>query len=136
MAHSRQVSFDFDKMADLFKADPEAFEEERRRIIEQEIASRPPEIRQKLRQFQWVLDMKRRRCKNPLEACFMYHEMLMDQVYGPDGLLENLESLKQMLISKAAGKAPSATGLKAVETRIVDISAARSDAASGRGNGA
>ena len=69
----------------------DAFEEERRKIIEEEISKYPPKVQERLRQFQWSLDMKRKKCKNPLEACFMFHEMLMKQVYGENGLLENLQ---------------------------------------------
>ncbi len=126
MARSEEVSFDFDKMAELFSMDPEAFEEERRRLIEEEISARPPEMQEKLRQFQWVLDMKRRRCKNPLEACFMFHQMLMEQVYGPDGLLEGLESLKEMLNARQKGHAAvDAKGFAKeplrLETRILSL---------------
>jgi len=40
--------------------------------------------------------MKRKRCKNPLEACFMFYEMLMENVYGENGLLANFERLLDM----------------------------------------
>ncbi|GEM_PF-1022038 len=96
---------DFEHLSQLFTVDPEAFELERKRIIEEEIASRPPEIQQSLRQFQWVLDMKRKRCKTPLEACFMFHEMLMNNVYGDGGILEGLETLKE-LVSLRDSNAP------------------------------
>ncbi len=81
----------FERLSVLQELNDEAFEEERRKIIEEEISKYPQEVQDRLRRFQWTLDMKRKKCKNPLEACFMFHEMLMEQVYGENGLLENLE---------------------------------------------
>ncbi len=93
MQQSKDDSFDFDRLSKLYELDPEAFEQERLKIIEKEISKYPPEIQAKLRKYQWVLDMKRKKCKNPVEACFMFYNMLMDQVYGENGLLENLMEL-------------------------------------------
>jgi len=81
----------FDRLSMLQELNDEAFEEERRKIIEEEISKYPHEVQDRLRRFQWTLDMKRKKCKNPLQACFMFHEMLMEKVYGENGLLENLE---------------------------------------------
>ncbi|NPA94369.1 MAG: DUF3135 domain-containing protein [Thermodesulfobacteria bacterium] len=77
----------------LHELDDEAFEQERKRIIEEEISKYPPKTQDKLRKFQWTLDMKRKKCKNSLEACFMFHDMLMEHVYGENGLLESLDLL-------------------------------------------
>ncbi|RUM88661.1 MAG: hypothetical protein DSZ23_04260 [Thermodesulfatator sp.] len=93
MEKSSAVTIDFDELCRLYELDPEEFEKHRRQIIEEEISRRPPEVQERLRKFQWVLDMKRRRCKNALEACFMFHEMLMEHVYGENGLLKNLDRL-------------------------------------------
>jgi hypothetical protein len=94
MEEKKQVSMvDFDELCSLFERDPEEFERNRKRLIEEEISRRPPEFRERLRKFQWVLDMKRRKCKNPLEACFMFHEMMIENVYGENGLLRNMERL-------------------------------------------
>ncbi len=82
-----------DRFEILYELDQESFERERKEIIEEEISKYPPHVQERLRRFQWTLDMKRKRCKNALEACFMFHEMLMKQVYGENGLLENLQRL-------------------------------------------
>ncbi len=96
----------------LHELDDEAFEQERKRIIEAEISKYPPNVQDRLRKFQWTLDMKRRKCKNPLEACFMFHEMLMEQVYGENGLLENLERLVQAAGALSTGANPAGAALK------------------------
>ncbi len=108
MLKSKNVNLDFEKLSKLYEIDPVAFEKERKRIIEEEIASYPPEIQERLKKYQWVLDMKRKRCKNPLEACFMFYDMLMDQVYGENGLLENLMHLLEAANHlKKRGKLPA-----------------------------
>ncbi len=82
-----------DRFEILHELDQESFERERKRIIEEEISKYPLHVQERLRRFQWTLDMKRKKCKNALEACFMFHEMLMKQVYGENGLLESLQKL-------------------------------------------
>ncbi len=124
----------------------EAFEEERRKIIEEEISKYPPKVQERLRKFQWTLDMKRKKCKNPLEACFMFHEMLMEQVYGENGLLENLhrflESAAQLKDSVSTGeklvistpaKKNTLAKKKTVVTRVVDLSQFANPSSNGQG---
>ncbi len=82
-----------ERLSYLHGLDKESFEQERKRIIQEELSKYPKAVRERLKKFQWTLDMKRKKCKNALEACFMFHDMLMEQVYGENGLLENLEKL-------------------------------------------
>jgi len=121
MQQSKDVSFNFDHLSRLYKLDPDAFEHARKKIIEQEISKYPPEVQTKLKKYQWVLDMKRKKCKNPLEACFMFYNMLMDQVYGENGLLENLLELIEVANSiKETGKIPSfAENKRNINTTII-----------------
>ncbi len=82
-----------ERLSYLHELDQESFEQERKRIIQEELSKYPKAVQERLKKFQWTLDMKRKKCKNALEACFMFHDMLMEQVYGENGLLENLEKL-------------------------------------------
>ncbi len=116
MQKSKKDSNIFDQFAILHELDQESFERERKRIIEEEIAKYPPKVQDRLRRFQWTLDMKRRKCKNALEACFMFHDMLMKQVYGENGLLENLQKLLAASKHLKDAKAPLSTkGYSSIE---------------------
>ena len=113
---------DFDTLARLYETDPQAFEKERQRLITQEIESYPPESQESLRRFQWVLDMKRKRCKTPLEACIMFYDMLMDQVYGHNGLLDNLMQLTDVIHHKGSGVGSSCKNTEnspKIETKVI-----------------
>ena len=119
-----------EKLSSLHELTDEAFERERKRLIEEEISKYPPHVQDRLRKFQWTLDMKRKKCKNPLEACFMFHEMLMEQVYGENGLLENLQrfletatQLKNRVSDKKPTLSPAENRRKdAVSTKVFDLS--------------
>ncbi len=112
-------SVDFHELCQIFQRDPKEFERTRKRLIEEEIAKRPPEFQERLRKFQWVLDMKRRKCRNPLEACFMFHEMMMEQVYGENGLMRNMERLVD---AAKGGKVEHESLCPKKETRVLEFS--------------
>ncbi len=88
--------FDFEKWARLAKDDPEEFEKERKRVIEETIMRCPPRNRQRLIRLQWRIDMERKRSKNPLQSCVRLFDMMMDFVYSEGGFLSALETLKQI----------------------------------------
>lgn len=111
---------DYDELCRFFKLDPEEFERHRRQLIEEEIDRRPAEVQDRLRKFQWVLDMKRKRCRNSLEACFMFHEMLMENVYGENGLLKNMERLLEAAKGVKFSAEPES---HQVATRVLDFPA-------------
>ena len=120
MQKTKAGTMDYDELCRLFKLDPEEFERHRRQLIEEEIARRPPEIQDRLRKFQWVLDMKRKRCRNSLEACFMFHEMLLENVYGENGLLKNMERLVEAAKGVKLSAEPTSPP---VATRVLDFPA-------------
>ncbi len=106
MQEKKEVGIiDFEELCKLSRINPEEFERNRHKMINKEIARRPYRFQERLKKFQWVLDMKRRRCRNSLEACFMFHEMMMENVYGENGLLRNLERLVEAVraSSRAGG---------------------------------
>ena len=86
-----EQNFDFDAWASLAQSDPEAFEAKRLHMIEQLIESAPEGLRQRLRGFQWRIDMERRRCSNPLQACIRISNMMWDMIYADRGFLWALQ---------------------------------------------
>lgn len=86
-----EQNFDFDAWASLAQRDPEAFEAKRLHMIEQLIESAPEGLRQRLRGFQWRIDMERQRCSNPLQACIRISNMMWDMIYADRGFLWSLQ---------------------------------------------
>ncbi len=62
-------------------------------MIGQLIADAPEEMRQRLRSFQWRIDMERERSDNPLQACIRLSNMMWDMVYADRGFLWSLQAL-------------------------------------------
>ena len=88
-----EEQFDFDSLAKLAQSDPEAFEEKRLAMIGQLIEGAPEAMRQRLRGFQWRIDMERQRCDNPLQACIRISNMMWDMVYADRGFLWAMQAL-------------------------------------------
>jgi hypothetical protein len=84
---------DWEEWVRLAHEDPEKFERERAAAIEELIMSQPAETRHRNRQLQWKINAIRQTSPNSLYACVRIYEMLMDTVYGPDGLLAAIELL-------------------------------------------
>jgi hypothetical protein len=84
---------DWEEWVRLAREDPEKFEKERTAAIEKLIMSQPAETRHRNRQLQWKINAIRQTSPNSLYACVRIYEMLMDSVYGPDGLLAAIELL-------------------------------------------
>jgi hypothetical protein len=84
---------DWEEWVRLAREDPEKFERERAATIEELIMSQPAETRHRNRQLQWKINAIRQTSPNSLYACVRIYEMLMDSVYGPDGLLAAIELL-------------------------------------------
>jgi len=87
------IQFDFDEWAELAARDPDAFEAQRARALEQFIEQAPSERRQRLRQLQWRIDAERGRASNPLSACLRISRMMWDTLLGKGGLIEAIERL-------------------------------------------
>lgn len=107
----RNFRFDFDEWMNLAKTDPEAFDARRKEIIDDLIAHAPEHIRQRLKSFQWRIDMERARCDNPMQACIKLSNMMWDLVYGDRGFLWSLQQISDpntLLTASAATATPSA----------------------------
>jgi hypothetical protein len=85
--------FNFNEWSKLAVDDPEAFENERIRAIEQMLQSLPETKQQRLRGLQWRIDQERRRSKSPMAACIQLSRMMWDTVVGDDGLLDTIQNL-------------------------------------------
>ncbi|OAG27997.1 DUF3135 domain-containing protein [Thermodesulfatator autotrophicus] len=116
-----QEHFDdwFEKMARLAREDPEAFEKERQALIDEAISRAPTETQEKLRKFQWRIDMERKKAKTPLGACIRLYDMLLDMVYGKGGFLESLETLKAILTDVKEGRSPSLPSEPKTNAKII-----------------
>jgi hypothetical protein len=84
------ISFDFDAWVKLFLEDPQAFEIQRTRAIEQLIRQAPAHKQHRLRCLQWKLDRIRATAPNPLAASRRMNQLLWESLAGPDGLIERL----------------------------------------------
>ncbi|MGB5539749.1 MAG: DUF3135 domain-containing protein [Gammaproteobacteria bacterium] len=104
--------FDFDAWAKLFTDNPQAFEKQRTRAIEQLIRQAPPHKQQRLRCLQWKLDQIRHTAPSPLAASLRMNQLLWDSLAGPDGLLERLQQpLEARRRRQAAKVIPFPAGL-------------------------
>jgi len=83
--------FDFDAWTNLFCDDPQAFEKQRTRAIEQLIRQAPAHKQQRLRCLQWKLDQIRRISPTPLAASVRMNQLLWESLAGADGLLDRLQ---------------------------------------------
>ena len=88
-----EKEFDFDSLAQLAQSDPEAFEAKRRAMIANLIESAPERLHQRLRGFQWRIDMERQRCSNPLQACIRLSSMMWEMIHAERGFLWSLRVL-------------------------------------------
>ncbi|MEN8107987.1 MAG: DUF3135 domain-containing protein [Pseudomonadota bacterium] len=81
----------FDAWAALASSDPEAFEQQRRQVIDHAIRQAPARRQQRLRGVQWQLDQIRASARTPMIACLHMHRMLLDAIRGENGLLDCLQ---------------------------------------------
>jgi len=93
----------FDEWAALAKSDPQAFERQRRQVIDRAILAAPADRQQQLRRVQWKLDQIRSTSRTPMVACLRMHRLLWESVTGDHGLLACLQR------SAAAKQRPART---------------------------
>jgi hypothetical protein len=95
----------FDEWAALAKSDPQAFETQRRQVIDRAIRAAPAARQQKLHRIQWKLDQIRSTSRTPMVACLRMQRLLWESVTGENGLLA---CLQQPLIRQRPAAAASA----------------------------
>ena len=95
-------TFDFDTWAKLASNNPQAFELERRLLLERAIMRAPADKQQRLRCLQWKLDQIRNLASTPMAACLQINRLLWENIISEHGLLHNLQRLQ-------SGERPNAT---------------------------
>lgn len=99
---------DFDAWALLASSDPEAFENQRREVIQDAIRRAPARQQQRLQQLQWQLDQIRASSPTPMAACLRMQRMLWQRIEGENGLLECLQQPAAVLRRRSRRGAASA----------------------------
>src|SRR3569832_2039694 len=69
MSSSNNTDYDFETLAALAKADPQAFEAQRRVVIAEALVAMPPHQQARMRGLHWRIDMERTRYRHPLVSC-------------------------------------------------------------------
>ncbi len=87
------TEFDFEYWMKLAEDNPEQFEKERIRVIEEAILGAPSYRQKELRCLQWRIDMVRDRSSNPLSDCIHISRMMMDSVFGEGRLVDSIKIL-------------------------------------------
>jgi len=85
--------FDFDAWVKLARQNPQAFEEKRKKIIDEAILRASPPRQQRLRCLQWKLDKIRETSRTPMIACLHINRLLWESVTSEHGLLNSLQQL-------------------------------------------
>lgn len=71
------TNFDFDEWAELYRRDPELFEQRRKDLLEAAVSCARPELQPRLRGLQWQLDAERAKAKTPMGACVRMNQLMM-----------------------------------------------------------
>ena len=102
--HKSIPGFNFDYWMELAKNDPSEFEKQRQEITQAMIEKSPDYMHKRLYGLQWRIDGEIKRAKNPLDACLRIHRMMMNSVYGPDGLIDALKMQSGKIKPNSDGK--------------------------------
>ena len=92
---NKDIEFDFDKWARLAQEDPVAYENMRKKMIQNVIGSASPEVKRRMEGIQWQIDQVRTSSANPMSSCLKISKMMWDNVTGEGGLLDNMRQLTE-----------------------------------------
>jgi DNA polymerase II small subunit/DNA polymerase delta subunit B len=70
----------FDQLKAMANENPEALEQLRNRLVSEVIERAPTHQRAQLEGLQFVLDMERRRAKNPMQCCIRMSQLMHERV--------------------------------------------------------
>lgn len=104
MNASHVETWDFNDWMALSRSNPTAFEERRKRVIEEAIARAPQRMHPRLHALQWRIDMERARASNPLSACVRLHNMMWKTLCGENGMVSAIGRLTGSAPAAARGK--------------------------------
>ena len=116
--HSVNTEFDFDYWVKLAKEDPDAYEDMRKKVIQDVIDNSSPRIKRRLEGLQWQIDQIRSSSTNPMSSCLRISQIMWDKVLGDDGLLEHMRQLsspEQILNTAKPKKLASVTDIRSSE---------------------
>jgi len=83
--------FDFDYWCKLAKKDPEAFEAERKKEIDNYISSlKDEDIKERMSRLQWRVERERDLSKNPMDSAVRLYDMMWDAVSKNYAALQDL----------------------------------------------
>jgi len=92
-----------DEMRELYKKNPEQFDELAADAINQACIGRTPEKTIKRQQMQWMIDTQLRKAKTPLGRMHVMENIFYSRVFGEDGELAHLTENCIGLIRVASG---------------------------------
>jgi len=85
-------SYTPEELSELYKKNPDLFEEIASAALSQACIGRNPEQTIKRRQLQWTIDAQLRKAKTPLERMHIMENIFYSNVFGEEGELAQLMS--------------------------------------------
>lgn len=89
------MDFDPEEWVKLATENPEEFERKRLAIIDELIASAPPDTQDRLRGLQFRIDMERRRSGSPLGGALRIQQMMWDRFADLRLALQDLVAMQE-----------------------------------------
>jgi len=96
-------SYTPEQLSELYKKNPDRFEEIASEALDQACIGRTPEQTIKRRQQQWIIDAQLRKAKTPLERMRIMENIFYSKVYGGEGELAQLMTSLTDLVRSLTG---------------------------------
>jgi len=96
-------SYTPEEMSELYKKDPQRFEELAEEALKDACIGRSPEQTLKFQQMQWSIDAQLRRAKTPLGRMHVMESIFYTKVFGENGELAHLMQECTELVRVATG---------------------------------
>ncbi|GFO67351.1 hypothetical protein GMLC_09300 [Geomonas limicola] len=96
-------SYTPEEMSELYKKDPQRFEELAEQALQDACIGRNPEQTLKFQQMQWNIDAQLRRAKTPLGRMHVMENIFYTRVFGENGELAHLMQECTELVRVATG---------------------------------
>ena len=100
--NDKDLTFDFEEWAALFKADPDAFEQRRLKWSELIVKSAPSTYQRRLFGLLFQINMEKRRSKNSMDSCIRLSKLMWNKF---DDLRTELRAIKRIPVEP--GLSPS-----------------------------
>ncbi len=111
--------FNFDAWKKLAETNPEAFEIQRKKVLQAEIAKAPKPMQHRLTGLQWRVDMERKRCGNPTQSMIHIYKKMWNSVYGENGLLSALHANTSAQLAAASRQETPASRAQVLPFEVV-----------------